>query len=69
MYLEMKYETYEEAMEYQDFIIDILTSYLGLVVSNYSSRKYQFGKGESRQGIEIKLDKRISPQGYVWTEK
>lgn len=60
--------TYEEAMEYQDFVSDILLKNLGIVVSNYSSRKYQFNIGESRQGIEIKLDKRISPIGNVSIE-
>lgn len=68
MYMAMKYDTYEEAMEYQDFIVEVLAERLGLVISNYSSRKYQFGKGENRQGIEIKLDKRISPLGNVSIE-
>lgn len=63
-----KETSYEESMEYQDFVVDILIKNLGLVISNYSSRRYQFNIGESRQGIEIKLDKRISPKGNVSIE-
>ena len=63
-----KETSYEESMEYQDFIVDILIKNLGLTISTYSSRKYQFSVGESRQGIEIKLDKRISPKGNVSIE-
>ena len=63
-----KQTSYEESMEYQDFVVDILIKNLGLAISNYSSRRYQFNIGESRQGIEIKLDKRISPKGNVSIE-
>lgn len=63
-----KQTSYEESMEYQDFIVDILIKDLGLAISNYSSRKYQYTVGESKQGIEIKLDKRISPTGNVSIE-
>lgn len=68
MSMEMKYKTYEEAMEYQDFVMEVLSERLGLVISNYSSKKYQYGRGENRQGIEIKLDNRISPQGNISIE-
>ena len=63
-----KETSYEESMEYQDFVVDILIKNLGLAISNYSSRRYQFNIGESRQGIEIKLDKRITPNGNVSIE-
>ena len=63
-----KQTSYEESMEYQDFIVELLVKNLGLVISNYSSRKYQYNIGESKQGIEIKLDKRICPSGNVSIE-
>lgn len=50
---------FEEALEFQDFIADLLLKEMGIAISNYSSRKYQYNLGENRQGIEIKLDKRI----------
>jgi hypothetical protein len=54
------YETYyndqlEKAEEYQDFVTDRLWE-RGLVVNQYTSKKYQWSKGESRGGIEIKYD-------------
>lgn len=60
--------SYDEAMEYQDFVADILCERLGIVVTNYSSRRYQINRGESKQGIEIKLDKRIVANGNVSIE-
>lgn len=50
---------FEEGLEFQDFVIDILCRELGLAVSNYSSRKWQWNVGENKQGIEIKLDTRM----------
>ena len=40
-----KQTSYEESMEYQDFLVDILMTNLGLAISNYSSRRYQFNIG------------------------
>lgn len=50
---------FEEALEFQDFVADLLLKEMGLCISNYSSRYYQNNYGENRQGIEIKLDTRI----------
>jgi len=60
--------TFEEGLEFQDFVADILRREMGLVITNYSSRKWQFNIGENRQGIEIKLDKRILETGNVSIE-
>lgn len=69
LYLDAPKETtYEEAMEYQDFVVDLLIERYGIAVSNYSSKSYQYNCGESRQGVEIKLDKRIIPKGNVSIE-
>jgi hypothetical protein len=46
--------SFESGLEFQDFVLDTLINHLGLTVSYYSSRKWQFDKGESRQGVEIR---------------
>lgn len=51
-------ECLEKGLEYQDFVAGKLIEELGLVLSFYSSKKFQYGKGESMQGIEIKFDDR-----------
>ena len=64
----------KEGDMYQDFISDALTKELGWTISIYKSKKYQFEKGESRQGVEIKLDnwcsrsKRLSVETEEKTE-
>ena len=45
-----------EGTEFQDFVMDALQSRLGLSISVYGSKAFQLMKGESVQGIEIKLD-------------
>jgi len=60
--------TFEDGLEFQDFVADILHRKLGLVITNYTSCKWQFNVGENMQGIEIKLDKRILETGNVSIE-
>lgn len=48
----------EVGHEFQDYVVEILTKHKGLSISIYQSKKYQFSKGESLQGIEIKYDSR-----------
>jgi hypothetical protein len=48
----------EVGHEFQDFIVERLTLDMGISISLYQSKKYQFGKGESLQGVEIKYDSR-----------
>jgi len=47
----------EEGLEFQDFVTDKILDN-GLVLNCYGSKKYQYEKGESKTGIEVKLDKR-----------
>lgn len=69
MYPDGKRKTlFEEALEFQDFVADVLRKELGIVITNYASRKWQFNVGENRQGIEIKLDTRILETGNVSIE-
>lgn len=56
-----------EGEEYQDFVVDVLWD-LGIVVSLYTSKKYQMGKGEGRSAIEIKYDGRMAETGNVYIE-
>lgn len=66
MYLEIRYKdskntnSVDEGNMFQDFVTDILVERCGLVISNYASKKYQFEKGENKQGFEIKLDNRCT---------
>lgn len=63
-----RYSTFEEGLEYQDFVAEVLRRELGIVITNYASKKYQFNIGENRQGVEIKLDNRILDTGNVSIE-
>lgn len=60
-------DRYEQALEYQDLATDILCSH-GYNVNCYCSKKYQYEKGESRNGIEIKNDTLVSSTGNLYIE-
>lgn len=49
-------DSYQEGIEYQDFVCPYLAKNNGLIIQCYASKKMQYEKGESIQGIEIKLD-------------
>lgn len=57
----------KEGLEFQDFIADELFT-LGIIIQNYSSKKYQLTVGENRQGVEIKLDNRCTETGRMSIE-
>lgn len=50
--------TLEIGHEFQDFVVEKLINELGISISIFQSKKYQFTKGESLQGVEIKYDAR-----------
>lgn len=58
----------EKALVYQDFAVEVLWHGLCLPVCVYGSRAYQYGKGESVGGVEIKLDERMSETGNLFIE-
>jgi len=60
--------SYESGLEFQDFVVDLLREELGILITNYQSRLFQFGTGENKQGIEIKLDRDILRTGRVSIE-
>ncbi len=59
---------FEEGLQFQDFVADLIMRELGISITSYSSKKWQVFKGENRQGIEIKLDKRILETGNISIE-
>lgn len=48
----------EVGHEFQDFITERLAKEFGIAITIFQSKKYQFQKGESLQGVEIKYDAR-----------
>lgn len=61
-------DKYEQGAQYQDFIADVLASQCGISLNAYSSKKYQFERGESASGIEVKFDDRMRETGNVYIE-
>jgi len=61
-------ESYQSGLEFQDFVCELLREELGIVITNYQSRRFQFGVGENRQGVEIKLDRDILQSNNVSIE-
>lgn len=52
-------QSLESGHQYQDFVVPRLME-IGVMVQTFSSTARQFGAGESRQGVEIKLDSRFA---------
>lgn len=68
-------ETLEDGLEYQDFVADQLRKMDPcIIVSAYASRKWQYDRGESSSGIEIKHDRWLNgengrePTGRLYIE-
>jgi hypothetical protein len=59
--------TFEEGMEFQDFVCTQLAK-RGLLIQYYSSKKYQFERGENVQGVEVKLDNLCTKSGRLSIE-
>jgi hypothetical protein len=56
-----------EASEFQDFVSDMLYD-TGIPINLYTSKKYQYNKGESRAGFEIKHDRQFESTGNLFIE-
>lgn len=66
------YEKYREkqienGLLYQDFVVDIASTQ-GLIIQQYASKAYQISIGESRTGIEIKLDNIYAESNNLFIE-
>ena len=57
----------QDGLEFQDVVMETLAQY-GVIIQNYSSRKYQFEHGENRQGWEIKRDNWCTKSGRLSIE-
>jgi hypothetical protein len=53
--------------EFLDFVVIVLHRF-GLYLQPFTSKKYQYNKGESFQGWEIKLDNRFTDTGRLSIE-
>lgn len=68
-----EYTTYREgctddADEFQDFVVDTILAHLKIPICVYSSKKYQYNKGESANGVEIKFDRKLAETGNLYIE-
>ena len=61
-------EKLQQGTEFQDFVAVVLMENLGLPVSCFNSKKYQYEFGENRQGLEIKFDDRFKETGNLYIE-
>lgn len=57
----------QEGLEYQDFVA-VEFSKIGIAITSFSSKKYQYKKGENLQGYEIKNDQKFRQTGNLWIE-
>ena len=60
-------ENYAKGTEYQDYVVSQMLQ-RGFPICLYSSRKYQFERGESANGIEIKYDGKMAETGNLYIE-
>ena len=58
----------EEGKEFQDFCVTQFPIVLGITISLFTSRKYQYNYGESLQCFEFKYDKLYRDTGNIWIE-
>ena len=68
-YREYYKQQLEEGREFQDHVCETVFKTLGLPIMQYSSTRYQYSKGESVNGVEIKLDKRLNDTQNIYIEE
>lgn len=61
-------DPFQVGLEYQDFVMELLFKKYHWILQNYTSKKYQYVRGENLQGIEIKLDNRWTETGRMSIE-
>lgn len=57
----------QEGLEFQDYCACEFAK-IGIPITNFSSKKFQYTKGENLQGYEFKLDKNFRATGNLWIE-
>ncbi len=58
----------EESHAFQDYCANVFITQLGIAITNYQSKTYQYNQGENVQGIEIKYDKKFRETGNLYIE-
>ena len=58
----------EESQEFQDYCARLILKEMGIPLTNYQTKKYQYSEGENAQGWEIKLDKLYVETGNLYIE-
>jgi len=58
----------EKGAEFQDFVVDLFLREMGIALSVYSSRRNQYERGETAQGVEIKYDAQFERTGNLYIE-
>ena len=53
-------DSVQAGLEFQDYVADVLRNQMAMIVQNYSSKRFQYERGENPQGCEIKLDTRCA---------
>lgn len=63
-------ECFQKGLEYQDFVLDQLRRMDGMpmFLGAYGSKKYQYAKGESPSGLEIKFDDKLKETNNLFIE-
>ena len=61
-------DSYEDGMRFQDFVVDVMFKEMGIPLCNYSSKLYQYKRGENIQRCEIKLDQRCTDTNRISIE-
>ena len=60
--------SFRDGGEFEEFARDLMFERLGWWTDVYRSKHFQFGVGESRQGVEFKLDSRCTETGRLSIE-
>ena len=60
-------EKFRQGIEFQDLVSMTLYRY-GIVLGNFSSKKYQYSMGENMLGAEVKLDMNFRSTGNLYIE-
>lgn len=59
--------SFADGMQFQDFVVEQFNAW-GLYIQLYTSKLYQYQRGESVQRVEIKLDRRCTETGRLSIE-
>jgi len=58
----------EIGLEYQDYVIDQCYKKISLPLMQFNSKRYQYQRGETLNGAEIKYDMQFARTGNLWIE-